>query len=110
MEIDFLDAAKAERDEQRRRYLIAVGEAIALGNLADAQQGEFDRIEKKIRELTAKCREKETAIEGLRTQDHEEYVSQMVELCDEEAKAYSILTGELRRLVQEVRLRRGTGR
>lgn len=106
--IDLLDGVKAQRDEQRRRYLIAYGEALKLGNLAGTEQEEFERIDKKFRDLFERSKKKETKLEPLREQNQEEYVAQMVELCDEEAKVYSTLTGELRKLVHEVGLRRGS--
>jgi hypothetical protein len=37
----------------------------------------------------------------------EEYVTEMVELCDYEAKTFSRITGDLRKLIRKVNLRRG---
>jgi hypothetical protein len=107
--IDLLDAVKAELDEQRKRYMAAYLDALGLGDLSRTdEKEEFDRIEKGFHDLREKCRKKENEIEPLREQNKEEYVSQMVELCDEEAKAFSKLTGDLKALVHEVNLRRAS--
>lgn len=107
-EIDVLDAVKAERDEQRRRYLLTFRDTLMLGNLDPSDQDEFDRIEKAVRDLTEKCRQKETALGPLCSQDYNEYVSEMVELVDQEAKAFARLTNDLRKLVHEIGLRRAS--
>ena len=107
--IDALDAIRAERDEQKRRYMLTLRAALQLGGLNRAsEQEELDRIEQAVRDLTKECRKKEAQLEPLRLKDHEEYVLEMVELCDKEAKAFSQLTNDLRELVREVNLRRAS--
>jgi hypothetical protein len=108
MEIDFLDATKAERDEQKKRYCKVYEEMLKLGNLRPGQQEEFDQITKAVRDLTEECRAKEAELEPLRAANTEEYVSEMVELCDREAKTFSELTGKLRKLVRKVKLKRAS--
>jgi hypothetical protein len=44
MEIDFLEAPRKERDEQKRRYMMAYRDALTLGDLRPAEQEEFNKI------------------------------------------------------------------
>ena len=108
MEIDFLDSIKAERDEQKKQFGITLREAIKLGDLSGTDAEQFDQIEKEVGELNKECRAKAAELDTLRTTDKDEYVSQMADLCDYEAKAFSKLTGRLRALVQEIKLRRAS--
>jgi hypothetical protein len=104
--IEPLDAIRAELEEQKRRYLITFKEALQLGSLKAPEREEFDRLEKAVAKLTEECRRKETQLEPLRLTDHDEYVLEMSDLCDYEAKVFAQLTGELSKLVREIRLQR----
>jgi hypothetical protein len=105
MAIDFLDGVKAEREEQRKRYLRAFREALKLSGLNASEKAEFDRLEKAVDTLVTKSNKKEAEIQPLASEDHDEYVSEMVELCDQEAKTFVQITADLNKLVRAVRVR-----
>jgi hypothetical protein len=69
MAIDFLDGVKAERDEQKRRYLKTFREALTLGKLTDTEQTEFDRLDNQVSTLNETCRQKEIDLEPWRSQN-----------------------------------------
>ncbi len=107
--IDLLDAVKAERDHQRKRFMSAYADALRLGQLSRSDdKEEFERIDREFQALIEKSKKTEKEIELLRGHNEEEYVSQMVDLCDEEAKAFSVLTGDLKKWTHEVGLRRAS--
>jgi hypothetical protein len=106
--INALDAIRAERDEQKKRYLLAWSQMYDLADLDTSDQQELERIERAVRNLTTECEEKEAALESLRLKDRDEYVFEMSELCDYEAKTFARLTEELVKLLRRVRLRHGS--
>ena len=106
MEVDFLTAVITERDERKRRYMLAFREVLKHGDLTRDEKEKFDRIDKQVIALTKECREKEIKLVPLSAANHDEYVTEMVDLVDYEAKTFSKFTGQLRQLLHQIKERR----
>jgi uncharacterized protein YifE (UPF0438 family) len=106
MEADFLAAVITERDERKRRYMLTYREVLKHGDITIDEQEKLDQIDKQMLALNKECREKEIKLEPMCAANHDEYVVEMVDLVDREAKTFSDLTGQLRQLLREIKSRR----
>jgi hypothetical protein len=106
-EINVLDAVKAERDAQRQRNLRALMEVLHFGKLTSTEQAEFDRIEKAVKDLLRTSNEKENQLQPLAAENHDEFVCELIDVCDQEAKAFANLTDQLNTLARSIRMRQG---